>query len=77
MNVNVVAINDGFAPELKRALPNYKGVHYYPTILLYKNDASNTVIEFNPEHAENDKYAFNSVGMMNFLEDNGAYKKKK
>jgi thiol-disulfide isomerase/thioredoxin len=71
LNVNVFAINDGFAPEVKRSLPLFSEIQYYPTILLYRNDDKNTVIEFNPSSKE-EQYAFNRIGIFSFLKDYGA-----
>ena len=43
--LNVVAINDGFAPELRKQVPGYE-IKYYPTVLLYRNGSA---LEFNQE----------------------------
>jgi thiol-disulfide isomerase/thioredoxin len=65
-NLNILAVNDGFAPEIKKHLPGAI-IHYYPTILLYKNDR---VIEFNPGHRD-PQFHFNLNGLNMFLTQNG------
>ena len=71
LEVNVLAVNDGFAPQIRKEVTNFK-ITYYPTILLY---SGKDVIEFNPP--DKDKYNNNAYGIQEFLGDNGIKSKSK
>ena len=63
MPINILAVNDGFAPTIRKEVKDFK-ITYYPAILLYKNDGKKPV-EFNP--VDQDKYNNNSYGILEFL----------
>ena len=65
LGVNVLSINDGFAPELRKEVTDYK-ITYYPAILLHSGDK---LIEFNP--VDDEKYNNNAYGIIEFLSANG------
>lgn len=48
MKLNLIGINDGLA-DYHKELPGNAKVNYYPMILLFKNDATMSITEFNPD----------------------------
>jgi len=55
MKLNLIGINDGLAPTYRKELPGNVQVNYYPMILLFKNDATMSISEFNPFKDEDEK----------------------
>jgi hypothetical protein len=80
MKLNLIGINDGLAPAYRKELPGNAQINYYPLILLFKNDATMSINEFNPQTDETQnegqvssqkELPFNFDGLKMFLEKEG------
>ena len=58
-DINVIAVNDGFANLVSKQLPGFPQISYYPTVVLYSPDGS--IKEFNPEGKEQFPFTFDGL----------------
>lgn len=78
MKLNIVGINDGIGATYRKELPGNAQINYYPMILLFKNDATMSISEFNPNDetqgqvsSQKDELPFNFDGLKMFLQKEG------
>ena len=74
MKLNLIGINDGLAPTYRKELPGNAQINYYPMILLFSNDATMTITEFNPpleENSHSQELPMNFDGLKMFLQKEG------
>ena len=63
--MNVIAINDG--SKTKKVIPGTFEVQGYPSILLFKNDKDQSLVEFDPEGPKVNEFPFTADGLNSFI----------
>jgi hypothetical protein len=61
----VIAINDG--SQTKKVIPGTFEVQGYPSVLLFKNDKDQSLVEFDPEGPKVNEFPFTAAGLNSFI----------